>query len=102
LAGRAPAQGAALVMHGESVDFLACQTQSKYFDYQGTQVSFGIISYYAATSLAQAADLGSWLQGIEARSEADYAAGKLPLLSKPRLQIVGDPPRRLPGVTVAA
>lgn len=57
----------------------------------------GIISYYAALALAEAVTMGDWLAGIEALMQQDAQTNQLPPFYHPRLTVLGDAGRRLPG-----
>jgi hypothetical protein len=50
----------------------------------------GVVSYYAAATLAEATTLRAWLQLIEERSQTDAANGRLTPFHQPILQITGD------------
>lgn len=41
--------------------------------------------------------MGDWLAGMEALAGADFAAGRLSLLHRPRLRLLGDGGQLAPG-----
>jgi len=92
----------ALVMKPEPGAQLACRARNYPFAHQGRHHERGVISYYAAQTLAQATTLASWLQLIEARARTDLRQGRLPWLYQPSLQILGSAATRLPGDPVSA
>jgi len=47
--------------------------------------------------LPGAPTLADWLAGIEALADADFAAGRLSLLHRPRLRLLGDGGQPTPG-----
>jgi len=49
----------------------------------------GVISYYATLALPDAPTLADWLAGIDALAGADFAAGRLSLLHRPHLRLLG-------------
>lgn len=81
---------------------LACRARNYRFDYQDNHQERGVISYYAAQTLAQATTIAAWLQRIEAMVSADLHQGRLPPFYQPSLQILGHAATELPGAPVSA
>lgn len=77
-------------MRAEDGAELACRAHEKDFDDGGMPVSRGVISYYAAATLAEATTLRSWQQSIEEMIQADAARGRLTPFYQPTLQVTGD------------
>ena len=76
---------------------LLCQAREEDFDLSGTPVRRGVVSYYATSTMVEAADFESWVDRIEQRSSKDLADHKITLLKKPVLQVCGEPSTKLPG-----
>jgi hypothetical protein len=76
---------------------LACRARN--YDLPAGQhaVPHGVISYYAAATLAEASTVGDWLACIETTAQQDVQAGKLPPLYRPELYVLGDSNRPVPG-----
>ncbi len=92
-----PANVAALVKQAETGAELSCRAHEKEFAESGIVVRRGVISYYAAATLAKANDLTSWLSLIEQMSQADLATAVITKFYQPVLQIAGDSTLLLPG-----
>ena len=57
----------------------------------------GVISFYAAATLADASTIGDWLARIEAVVQQDVEAGKLPRFYRPELHVQGGINQPTPG-----
>lgn len=94
MAGRVPAHCAAILVVAKAGAELACRAHEMEFGDGADRVRRGIVSYYAAATLARATGLASWLDLMHEASRADAARGALPPFYRPALQIAGD--RTLP------
>ena len=92
-----PANTTALVMSAPPGGGLLCRAHEEDFDLSGIPVRRGVVSYYATSTMVQAADFESWADWIERRSSADLADHKITLLKKPMLQVCGDPSTQVLG-----
>ena len=92
-----PANVSVLVKKAEAGAELTCRAYTKEFAEGGSVVRRGVISHYAAATLAGANDLGSWLAAIERRSQADLTAGVTTPFYQPTLHVIGDSRLPLPG-----
>jgi hypothetical protein len=81
---------------------LTCRARNYPFEHAGSPQEYGVISYYAVQTLAQATTFAAWLQRIEALVSADVHGGRLPWLYQPSLQLLGPAASRLPGEPVKA
>jgi len=102
LAGRVPANVVALVMKAEPGAELTCRARDYRFKHAGSPRERGVVSFYAARTLAQATTFAAWLQRIEALISADVHAKRLPWFYQPSLQLLGHAASRLPGELVKA
>ena len=84
-------------MRAEPGAELTCRARNYHFESNGSQHERGVISYYAVQTLAQATTMASWLQRIEAMSNADLDQDRLPWFYKLSLQLLGHASTRLPG-----
>jgi hypothetical protein len=97
LAGRLPRNVSAIIMKSEPQDTLSCRTGGGVFGEGAARKRYGVITYYAATTLAAASTLADWLAAIDAEAERDMAAGRLARPRRVPLMIEGDGAARLPG-----
>lgn len=75
-----PQPGAELSCRGQNYDFPV-----------GTIVQpRGVVSYYATGAMSSATTMDEWLAGIDAAVAEDVDSGKLPMLYRPELQLIGD------------
>jgi hypothetical protein len=97
LAGRVPANVAALIMKSKEGEELSCKASN--FEAKRDQVeeNRGVISYYATQTLPIAKTMGGWLKHIENLISKDYEKGRLSMLKKPDLTVIGDLNTILPG-----
>jgi hypothetical protein len=77
-------------MRSETGAELACRAHEKAFEDGGRPVRRGVVSYYAAATLASATTPHSWLRSIEKMSQEDMAQGAITRFHLPILQIMGD------------
>ena len=92
-----PANVGALLKQAEAGAELACRAYTKEFAEGGTVVRRGVISHYAAATVAGANDLSDWLAKIEQMSRTDLASGVITPFYQPVLQVIGDARLPLPG-----
>lgn len=85
-----PANVSALVKKAEAGAELACRAYTKEFAEGGSVVRRGVISHYAAATVAGANDLPDWLARIEQMSRADLSSGVITPFYQPVLQVIGD------------
>jgi hypothetical protein len=97
LVGRLPANVTALIMKSDPQNSLSCRTGTALFGEPPKRTRHGVISYYAARTLATAGNTGAWLSAFSAATERDVAEGKLQAIRRVRLMIEGDSSVRLPG-----
>ena len=83
----------AIVRHAEPGEELACKFPEKIFG----NTKYGIISYYAAKTMAQATTIESWVSVINGMVDKDFSQGIINDLERPSLQIIGNSSARLPG-----
>jgi hypothetical protein len=95
-----PANGTALIKRPLPGHELACGAHEADFDVSGAAGSRGVVSYYATSTMVEAATFESWLDLIERKSSGDLAQGRITELHKPTLQIYGNPNTKLPGCRV--
>ncbi|MCI0690706.1 hypothetical protein L0337_01720 [candidate division KSB1 bacterium] len=82
-----------MAMKSEPGAELACKAHNKVFE----KIERGIISHYAAKTMAQATTIVSWVSMINEMSGKDFSRGLITDLEKPSLQIIGDLSAKLPG-----
>ena len=92
-----PANVGALVKKAETGAELTCRAHEKEFVEGEIVVRRGVISHYAAATLASANDLSGWLDQIEQMSQNDLATGVISPFYQPVLQVIGDARLPLPG-----
>lgn len=92
--GSVPANVSALVKQAEAGAELAYRAYTKELAEDGSIVRRGVISHYAAATIAGAHDLAGWLTAIEQMSQADLATGVITPFYQPARQVIGD--ARLP------
>jgi hypothetical protein len=83
----------AIVRKVEPGEELTCKSPEKVFG----KIKYGIISYYAMKTVAQATTIASWLSLINDLIDKDFSQGILTPMQKPSLQILGNPAIKLPG-----
>jgi len=92
-----PANVSALVKKAEPGAELTCRAYTKEFAEGGAVVRRGVISHYAAATVAGVTDLAAWIDAIERMSQADLATGVITPFYQPVLQVIGDAALALPG-----
>ena len=92
-----PANVVALVMRSTEGEELNCIGRNFDPEYDQIKENRGGISYYASKALPMAESMGSWLSYTEELIFRDYQMGKLPILKKPDLTIIGNLNASLPG-----
>jgi hypothetical protein len=98
LAGRVPANVVTVIMDAPR-DELECRAFSLPFNQNGEKVDRGVISYYAALTLARAASVKDWLALINEKAGIDVQQKKLTLIRQPKLKMIGDANLLLPGTS---
>jgi hypothetical protein len=83
----------AIVRQTQPGEELTCKFPEKVFG----KTKYGIISYYATKTMAQATTIESWVSMINAMSGRDFSRGLITDLEKPSLQIIGDSSAKVPG-----
>lgn len=83
----------AIVRQAEPGEELTCKPPEKVFG----ETRYGIISYYATKTMAQATTMVSWVSMIDEMSGKDFSQGTITDLEMPSLQIIGDLSTKLPG-----
>lgn len=88
-----PANVTAIVRQAEPGEELTCKFPEKVFE----KTRYGILSYYATKTMAQATTTVSWVSMVNEMSGKDFSRGLITALEKPSLQIIGDLSAKLPG-----
>jgi hypothetical protein len=88
-----PANVTAIVRKAEPGEELTCKPHEKVFG----KTKYGIITYYATKTMAQATTIGSWMRTINDIIDKDFSRGIITALQRPLLQILGNPSTKLPG-----
>jgi hypothetical protein len=76
---------------------LVCQARNYLFGWGRGLQERGVISYYAAQTLPEAATVADWANATALAVAADARSGRLPRTHRPLLQVIGDGRRPLPG-----
>jgi hypothetical protein len=100
LARRLPGNVTAVIMKSTPQDTLICRTGGAFFGEGAARKRYGVISYYAGSTVARASTAGDWLAGMDAAAEQDVATGTLEGLRRPQLMVEGDAAATLPGLPV--
>jgi hypothetical protein len=100
LAGRLPQNVTALIMNSEPQDTLTCRTGGAMFGEGTARKRYGVISYYAGSTVGSARTVGDWLARMDAAATKDVGSGTLEPLRRPHLMVEGNAGLRLPGVPV--
>jgi hypothetical protein len=101
LARRALRNVSALIMKSEPQDTLACRTGGAFFGEGAARLRYGVISYYAGSTLAAANTFADWLGAMDAAAGRDMATGTLEARRRVPLMIEGDASAILPGRPLA-
>ena len=101
LAGRLPPNVTALIIESTPQDSLLCRTGGTWFGEGPARKRYGVITYYAATTLPEATTAASWLTALHAAADRDVTAGTLGPARRPHLLVEGDATALLPGRPVA-
>lgn len=96
LTGRLPRNVTALILRSEPQNALTCRTGGSYFGEGAGRKRYGVISYYASHTVAQARTVDDWLAAINRAVAGDVAQGALDAVRRPGLLVEGDGSVRLP------
>ena len=102
LAGRLPRNVTAVIMKSEPQDTLVCRTGGAFFGEGTARRRYGVITYYAGSTVAGARTAGDWLAAMDAAAERDMTSGKLARSRRVPLMVEGDAAAPLPGQPVGA
>lgn len=95
-----PANVTALVRQAEPGGELSCQGPEYDFVFAGESIRRGVLSCFAAATMAAADSFQSWAALIERASEDFFISTKAPKFYQPSIQILGDAGQRLPGINL--
>jgi hypothetical protein len=97
LAGHLPANVTALIMKSDPQSSLSCRAGTAVLGEPPHHLRHGVISYYAARTIATADSAGAWLSAFDAAAARDVSEGNLQGLRRVSLMIEGDPSVRVLG-----
>jgi hypothetical protein len=97
LAGRLPAHTTAFIMKSDPQSSLTCRTGTALLGEAPPRIRHGVVSYYAATTMAGADTAGDWLSAMDAAAERDLSTGNLKRVQRVSLMIEGDSSVRVLG-----
>jgi hypothetical protein len=95
LAGRLPANATALIMKSQPQGALTCRTGTALLGDGAARVRHGVVSYYAASTLAAAGTVQDWLAAQDRLAAQDISQRRLESFRRVSLMVEGDPSRRL-------